>query len=178
MPSPVAHIAMGYVVYRASLPYVSKDHETSFGSVPRLLAIAAAFSLLPDIDAGAGIVMGDMGRFHNNATHSLFSTFLVALGIGALAKKFRRGRFAFWFSLSLACYGLHVLMDRFSTGRGVMLFWPLSTQRYSSPFTLFYGLHWSHGWISIDHLWTVATESVFSIGPPFLVAQVDGEENY
>jgi inner membrane protein len=42
-----------------------------------------------------------------------------------------------------------------------MLFWPFTQQRFSSPVTLFYGLHWSKGLFSIDHVWTVLTEGLF-----------------
>jgi inner membrane protein len=52
-------------------------------------------------------------------------------------------------------------MDALTAERGVMLFWPLTQARFSSPVKLFYGLQWGLGWFSIWHLWTIFTESVF-----------------
>ncbi len=49
-------------------------------------------------------------------------------------------------------------MDAFTIGRGVMILWPFSIDRYASPVSLFYGVHWSDGWVSVRHLWTMVTE--------------------
>ncbi|NIV75262.1 MAG: hypothetical protein GWN37_10615, partial [Gammaproteobacteria bacterium] len=45
------------------------------------------------------------------------------------------------FLLTLVCYELHVLLDYLTVGRGVMLLWPLSAERFAPPIYLFYGLH-------------------------------------
>ena len=52
-------------------------------------------------------------------------------------------------------------MDFFTIGRGVMVFWPLSLERFASPVPLFYGLHWSDGYLSERHLITLVTELGF-----------------
>jgi inner membrane protein len=131
---------------------------------------AVGLSLLPDVDAVVGIAAGDLGRFHNNLTHSLFVALGVALIAGGLASLGRHlplwlarlaesmpgfGR-AFW--LALVCYGAHVALDWMTYGKGVMAFWPLTDRRFSSPITVFYGLRWSEGIWSSHHLVTVLTE--------------------
>jgi hypothetical protein len=52
-------------------------------------------------------------------------------------------------------------MDYFTFGRGVMAWWPFSSERFQSPVKLFHGLHWSDGVLSLQHVWTVATEAAF-----------------
>ncbi len=67
-----------------------------------------------------------------------------------------------WGAMILLCFELHVLMDLFTIGRGVKVLWPLSDARYSPPIKLFYGLHWSDGWLSVRHLWTLLSEAAFA----------------
>jgi hypothetical protein len=52
-------------------------------------------------------------------------------------------------------------MDALTADRGVMMFWPLTGERYASPVKIFYGLQWGLGWFSPWHLWTLFTESLF-----------------
>jgi membrane-bound metal-dependent hydrolase YbcI (DUF457 family) len=120
------------------------------------------FSLLPDLDSVAGVFAGDFGRYHNNLTHSLFVGPVAALLFGtAMQVAYKRG-FGFWFCVALAAYELHVLMDWTTIGRGVMAWWPLTDTRFRAPISLFYGLHWSQGWLSVRHLWTLVTELAFA----------------
>ena len=49
-------------------------------------------------------------------------------------------------------------MDFFTSGRGIMLLWPVSEQRFKPSFSVFYGLHWSDGLFSSRHIWTVTSE--------------------
>lgn len=156
MPSPLAHVAAGYVVYRIA---ARSADSTSRWSRPRLFLAAAVLSLLPDVDSVLGIVLGDFGRYHNNVSHSLFVALLVALAIGLGAALGGGQRFAFWFALASTCYGLHIVLDYFTWGRGVMALWPAVPDRLSPPLVLFYGFHWSQGWVSLQHLWTLVTEA-------------------
>jgi membrane-bound metal-dependent hydrolase YbcI (DUF457 family) len=115
------------------------------------------------VDAFAGLLAGDLGHFHNQWTHSLFVGLLAAL---AVALAFWRGRGPFpwanWGLLTLA-YGLHSLMDAATLhGRGVMLFWPFSPERFHTPVRLFSGVQWSDGVWASAHLWTLFTEALFA----------------
>jgi inner membrane protein len=163
MPSPLAHAAMGYAIYRLYHPHLSQKYADPQRLEPRLLLTTVGLSLLPDSDSALGILMGDFGRYHNNATHSLVVGLAVALAIGGIVWLTKHAKFVTWFTLTLICYELHVLMDYFTVGRGVMLFWPFSSLRYSSSLKLFYGLHWSDGLFSQQHLWTLVTELAFVV---------------
>ena len=56
---------------------------------------------------------------------------------------------------------LHLIMDSLTGGDGVMLFWPFSDARIGSPVRLFFGLQWSSGLWSRDHLLTLVSEGLF-----------------
>jgi membrane-bound metal-dependent hydrolase YbcI (DUF457 family) len=164
MSSPIAHTAVGYLFWRKAR-----------GEFP-LARHAAAFillSLIPDFDALPGILSGDLYRYHNNLSHSLFAGAAAALFIGLAAGAARAGKVRTWAGYGLLCYWTHVLMDYLTVGRGVMLFWPLSSERHVSPLTVFYGLHWSEGLWSSHHIYTVLTESLF-VGALFLLLRLSG----
>jgi hypothetical protein len=161
MPSPIAHLASGYLAYRIGR-HQSPRLEAEASTSPLLLLTAALYSLLPDVDSIAGLLLGDFGRYHNNGTHSLLVGLALSL-IGAALIAWKRQGFALWFLLAASCYGMHVLMDAATPGRGVMALWPLSERRFLLPLPLFYGLHWSDGWFSLRHLWTALTEILFAV---------------
>jgi inner membrane protein len=163
MPSPIAHMAAGYVIYRTYNIRRGWSDPKSPERVPLAMVAALGLSLLPDVDSVAGFLMGDFGRFHNDWTHSLIVGLGVSVVVGSLALFKKSAVKKEWFLLTLLCYGLHVVMDFFTIGRGVMALWPFSTERYASPIKVFYGLHWSDGWLSIRHLWTLITELCFVV---------------
>jgi membrane-bound metal-dependent hydrolase YbcI (DUF457 family) len=162
LPSPIVHSTAGYVVYRFSKGNMPEVWQKRVGPVSLFLLLTLVFSNLPDLDAVPGFILGDFGKFHNNGTHSLIVALLVALIFGFALSRKRRGEFISWFLLILISYGTHILLDFFTWGgRGVMLFWPFSTERFQSGLALFYGVRWADGLLSINHLWTLGTEVVF-----------------
>ena len=160
MPSPIAHAAAGYLVYRGLSTHFS-------GLRPEMVWAGIVLSLLPDVDAAVGILLGDMGRYHNHMMSSPFFAVLVSLGVGAIGWRWR-GEFRPWFVLALVCYLVHIVMDFLTRSRGPMLLWPLSDERFKPPFTLFYGVHWSDGLFSSRHIWTAITE----LGTVFILVLV------
>lgn len=163
MPSPLAHTTAGYAVYRL-LRRRRSDGEPQVWRLPLILLVTLVFSILPDFDTVAGILAGDIGRYHNQGTHSLVVGLLVALFFAVLLARGRMHAFKAWFPPLLLSYELHVLMDVVTLGeRGVMLLWPLSSARFDVPFTLFYGVRWSEGIFAWQHLVTLATEALFAL---------------
>jgi membrane-bound metal-dependent hydrolase YbcI (DUF457 family) len=150
VPSPIAHAAAGYLIYRG----VSRN---SAEFRPTLLWLCAGLSLLPDIDAAAGLLLGDMGRYHNNMMASPAFALFMSLVVGGIAWRLN-GAFRPYFLLALVCYLTHITMDFFTNGRGIMLLWPLTEERFTPPFSIFYGVHWSDGLYSSRHIWTAVTE--------------------
>ncbi len=160
MPSPIAHMAAGYVVFEFARSRM-RDVDKSTLRLCILLMGTLSLSLLPDMDSVAGIAMRDFGSYHNNLTHSFAMGLCAALVIAGVAALLDRKHVMAWMLIGLACYELHVLMDFFTLGRGVMIFWPASNARWEPTFKLFYGLHWSDGWFSHKHLWTLLNEVLF-----------------
>lgn len=172
MPSPVAHLGAGYVIYRQSKNRLPEDRRR-FWVIPLQVVAVAALSLLPDLDTIPAVLFGDMQRYHNNISHSLFFAIPVALVCAGLFTLVYRSNFWTWFFVSLVSYEIHIIMDFFTAERGVMLFWPLLEARFASPVKLFMGLQWGLGWFSIWHLWTFLTEGIFCLVVIFLSVQFE-----
>lgn len=161
MPSPLAHATVGYVVYRTWPAGYDPTGGARLTSVPALLVASVGLCLVPDVDAAVGILAGNLGRYHNNFMGSPLFGVLAAFAAATALRALTGEAFGRWFLLALVCYELHVLMDFFTIGRGVMLLWPWTEARFSPPFEIFYGLRWSDGLISVRHLWTLFTETLF-----------------
>jgi inner membrane protein len=109
------------------------------------------------------MIFGDMQRYHNNFSHSFVFAIPVALMVAGLFHKVYHSNFWLWFVVCLISYDLHIIMDIFTDGRGVMMFWPLTEVRFAAPIEIFIGLKWGEGWFSLWHLWTILTESLFGL---------------
>jgi hypothetical protein len=162
MPSPIAHLGVGYAIYRLYRHKLPED-RSRFWKLPLQLVLVAGLSMLPDLDVIPAIIFRDMRAYHNNFSHSLIFGIPVALLIAGIFHRIYRSNFWLWFLICFVSYDLHVIMDAMTAERGVMMFWPLTEARFASPIKLFYGLQWGLGWFSIWHLWTIFTESLFSL---------------
>lgn len=145
--------------HRISPATLRRGFFNSFG----LLCVVGFFSMLPDCDAVGAMLFADSGEFgnwHNQGTHSLISGLAVALVAVVLALLLRRGRKAavWWGAIVLLSYALHVILDFCTRGRGVMLLWPFSEQRFKLDPPIFMGVHWSEGFISFWHILTALQE--------------------
>jgi membrane-bound metal-dependent hydrolase YbcI (DUF457 family) len=125
--------------------------------------MVVGLSMLPDLDVIPAILLRDMKAYHNNFSHSLIFAIPVAFLIAGIFQRIYRSNFWLWFLICLISYDLHVIMDALTAERGVMMFWPLTQDRFASPVKLFYGLQWGLGWSSIWHLWTIVTELCFAM---------------
>jgi hypothetical protein len=160
MPSPIAHLGAGYAIYLLYKQKLPADRK-SIWKLPLQLILVAGLSMLPDLDIIPALLFRDMRAYHNNFSHSLLFGIPVAFAIAGIFQRVYRTNFWLWFVVCLVSYDMHVLMDALTAERGVMMFWPLTQERFGSPVKLFYGLQWGLGWFSIWHLWTIFTESVF-----------------
>lgn len=156
MPSPYAHAIAGIAI---STPYLNSKIRAMQHKEDIVTLIV--FSLLPDLDALPGLLVGNMSLYHNQFTHSpLFAiiVFLIYSGIRRMIPPSRS--LIHTLKLSAGAYGLHLIMDVFTHGRGLMLSWPFSDERYSPPFVLFYGFRHSEPLLSTSHIITFVTESL------------------
>ena len=163
MPSPIAHLSGGSLLRRwaaGRCERVRKSQDCRFWPL-LLTGCCLFFTMLPDIDAVIGILAGDLGRFHNQGTHSLLALALATAAGGSVFYAFFREnpRLCFW--IAFLCYGLHLLMDFFCYGRGLKLLWPWLDIRIKPHLYIFMGVHWSDGLRTPWHLLTALNEVVF-----------------
>lgn len=98
------------------------------------------FANAPDLDFIPGLLTGHPLAVHRMATHSLLAA-LVAAAVMALALSWR-GRATAFTAARIAFFGVlsHIALDYFcapAVNEGVMLFWPVSTQRFAATPALF-----------------------------------------
>lgn len=157
MPSPIAHIAVGAII-GVAVSNKSQDKRLMWAAP----AVCILFSIMPDFDLLAGFLMRDIGTYHNQFTHSPGFGLMACLVLTPVMRKFLPGlRVGQVFALIALCYGLHIVMDFMTYGRGLKLLWPFSEDRFRSPVLLFYGVRWSDGLFTAKHFITLANETVF-----------------
>lgn len=162
MPSPIAHLGVGYAIYRYHKHRLLHDQRRIW-KFPLQLVMVIGLSMVPDLDMIPAIIFRDMKAYHNNISHSLLMAIPVAFLIAGIFQRIYKSNFWLWFVICLVSYDLHVIMDALTAERGVMMLWPLTSDRFAPPIKLFYGLQWGLGWFSLWHLWTIFTESLFVI---------------
>lgn len=162
MPSPIAHLSVGYALYRHYKNRLPEPGGHNW-KLPLQMVLVAGLSMLPDLDVIPAILLKDMQRYHNNFSHSLLFAVPIAFLVAGIFHRIYRSNFWLWFVICLISYDLHVFMDALTAERGVMLLWPFTDERFASPVKLFYGLQWGLGWFSLWHLWTIFTEGLFGL---------------
>lgn len=164
MPSPIAHISMGCFLWFWLRRRMNGVWQTFKMGPVLLFGLFVFFSVAPDLDAVMGIITGDLGKYHNQQSHSLLFGLGVTLLLAAvLAKLFKAVPFRRWVLLMTTGYLTHIIMDWFCYGRGVKLLWPLTNHRFQAPLEIFGGFHWSQGWWHPRHLYTAAEELLFGL---------------
>jgi membrane-bound metal-dependent hydrolase YbcI (DUF457 family) len=172
--SPIAHAAVGYVIYAAFRHRLPKEPILGIPAAWAWPPVAIFLSLLPDADAAIGIPLHNLEHYHNNLTHSLLVGFVGALVLMAVLRWIARLpiKVGFWFALT-GVYG-HILIDLLTDSRGTMLLWPFSVARFGSPITIFTGVPWSHPLTDPLYLETIFYDCCFAaavIGIVFLVSR-------
>ena len=176
MPSPIAHLGAGYALYRYYKHKLPQDQRYFYKfSLPMIMV--TGLSLLPDLDVIPAIIFRDMRVYHNNISHSLLFAVPISFFVGGILNRMYRSSYWQWVLICLISYDLHIIMDSLTAERGVMMFWPLSQNRFVSPIRIFYGLQWGLGWFSVWHLWTIFTESVFVLVLMLIVNHFDRRQN-
>jgi len=100
----------------------------------------------PDLDFLPGLVSGDINRFHQGVSHSVFAA-LVFGGFLALTAACRGARASKIGLAAFSLYSSHLLADFFCEDKrapwGIPLWWPVSKEHFISPRTIFQGV--KHG---------------------------------
>ena len=136
MASPVGHTLLGLAL------------GSGRGSSPRLsaawLLLAAVAANAPDLDYLAGLLAGDLGRFHRGISHSAFAALLFGIAVGLAVRVANRGAFgrtAVWAGL---LYLSHIVIDLlgFDHGglSGMPILWPITDETVYWPWPFLPGL--------------------------------------
>ena len=128
MPLPPLHSFTGYTIYRSS-------DKTGEQRTWTWALLAVVLANLPDIDFLPGAWVGETGRFHRGPTHSLAAAVICGLVAGLIARVWKKDSFkkSAWFAFM--AYASHIVLDFFSEAHSQMvIFWPFSSARFSSPF--------------------------------------------
>ena len=148
MPSPLGHILFGAGVYLGTI----RDQDRSWRrwGVALLSSIAADFDFLP------GMLIGVPGAFHHGASHSILFAFLFGAVLWLLARMWAPDEEAARPAMvAVLAYASHVILDLVSVsngGRGLPLFWPISSERFGSDLGIFG--HFNHAGLR-DGIWSV-----------------------
>jgi membrane-bound metal-dependent hydrolase YbcI (DUF457 family) len=129
MPSPVGHSLMGYIIYRMA------GRPAKVRSWPEIAAYLFDANA-PDLDFVPGLIVGDLGRFHQGPSHSITFAILFALVMCPFFSRPLRA-FVMGFSLYLSRVLLDYLVQDPSPPLGVQVFWPFSDKYYMAPFAFF-----------------------------------------
>jgi membrane-bound metal-dependent hydrolase YbcI (DUF457 family) len=118
-----------------------------------------------DLDIALGYALGQNGfHVHGEFTHSLTMALVFAMIFALWARLIAPAIFARALVAGFLAYASHLALDFVNHGRGIMLLWPLSGERYSAPFELFYGVRHSDLTDLRHHAITIATELAFAAG--------------
>ncbi|MEX0745168.1 MAG: metal-dependent hydrolase [Phycisphaeraceae bacterium] len=158
MPTPLAHGSLVLfarpLLTRCGLADLPRARRWGF------YALVLAALLLPDADFAMLLLPAHPLHQHGTFTHSLAAALLFAPVFALVGRWLLMGRAAWGLLvvLGFTFYSAHVLMDCFTAGRGVMLFWPMSESRFASPVALFVGAEHSSPLLWRRHVLTLVNE--------------------
>jgi inner membrane protein len=179
--TPIGHALVGFAVYET----VSGPGDRGAGRRRTwlLALLVMVFAVGPDFDFVPGILQGKPALYHQGLSHSLsFALVLSAIGATLFGRIGRN--YGSVFLLFALAYTSHLVVDLFGPdGRipyGIPLFWPLSSEYFQSPVTVFMVVRhaavtdagtaaWIRGVFSWHNVWAVGLE-VLLLGPLALVA--------
>ena len=148
MPSPLAHILAGGVLYLAG---------TSRKQASRLILGAAIVgSIAPDLDFLPGFLIRNPSAFHHGISHSSGFALLFGTLVFLVLRYFQYSDIAARAALmATLAYGFHAILDAVSVGEGaksVPLLWPFSRHDFGVNVSLFG--HFHHDGFA-DGIWSV-----------------------
>jgi inner membrane protein len=133
MPLPIAHSLAGVAAGKVRpLPFFEKKWMDYLFLI--CLSNAADLDFLP------GFLLGTPSLYHHGVSHSLGAALVVGFFSGGYFK-WKRGNYWKYFAVTGLVYYFHIILDSFTEDTrfpyGVMLFWPLCSDYFTSGFILF-----------------------------------------
>jgi inner membrane protein len=130
---------MGYALYDST-----RKDDTRFSW--RLLVLLVILANIPDADFLPGLLVGNANQWHHHYfSHSLGAAIIVGLFTTYFYTRGTDRKFAPYFGLFFGAYFSHLVLDYFTADTseplGLPIFWPLTTQYFYSPKTIFMAVH-------------------------------------
>lgn len=158
MPSPLAHCSLAIVAW-PSLHAVGAPRWRRWA----LLALLLGALIAPDADILLDPILGrPWFATHGGPMHSLAAGVLFAIVFVLAARVIVPAPATRLAVIGLLAYWSHVLLDACTLGRGVMVLWPLSSERFATPVPLFYGVRHGEWGAWPLHGITLGTEAIFA----------------
>ncbi|MDH3376991.1 MAG: metal-dependent hydrolase [Gammaproteobacteria bacterium] len=150
MASPVGHSLIGLAAGHLTGRHLPVATWGWFWFV--LLTANAA-----DLDFVPGLLVGDMNRFHHQASHSLAAAAMFGVVVAVVARRYNCSARA-WGLSGCAIYASHLAGDviaaDYGAPFGIPLWWPFSMDYVISPIPVFSSIH--HGDASDTNLRVLA----------------------
>lgn len=172
MASPVGHSLCGLAI-AAFFPRL-------FSLKNWVLWIAIlCFANLPDMDYLFGFFTGNPNTFHRLWTHSLGFMLMVGVLVLFIERWVNRAWKFQWSILAMLLIFFHLVVDYLGVDTrgdvGIPIFWPVSSENFISPVSIFRDIHKSNSsgnfiqsLFSVYNLWTIIQE-ILILGSVFIV---------
>lgn len=162
MASPIGHTLCGFAI-ASNFP-----KQFSFKNWVYWITVLI-FTNLPDFDYLFGFIAGNPNEYHRLWTHSLGFMFLSGLFVFFL-QRVMQGKWGIkWPLLAMALVFSHLVVDYLGVDTrgdvGIPVFWPLISENFISPISIFRDIHKSNSsgnfiqsLFSVYNLWTIIQE--------------------
>ncbi len=130
---------MGYALYDST-----RKDDARFSW--RLLLLLVILANLPDADFLPGLLVGNANQWHHHYfSHSLGAAIVVGVLTAFFYTKGADRKFGLYCGLFFGAYFSHLVLDYVTTDTsepfGLPMFWPLTSEYYYSPITVFMSVH-------------------------------------
>ncbi len=162
MSSPVAHTSLFLLFW----PRLRAKIQSTASRPRRLLFATALLATLmgPDFDlVGWFFTDAPISTYHNGPTNSLFMITIGGVAFAIIARCIIRLPWPTLFAVGCTAYASHILVDFMTSGRGLQLFWPLSSARFQSPFILLRGVEHTGSVTLGTHALNLLSDILFAI---------------
>ena len=161
MPSPIAHAVTGYCLGRL-WPEMFLSENITRKKQRLLIGIGILSAVVADLDFLPQLV-SDVS-LHRGISHSLGIAALCSVMLALLLYRGSQRALFFAVGLGFIAYASHLLMDLLTTGgRGIPIFWPMTSHLVQLPVTIFPQVHHSEGLFYSGHIPVLVFETTFAL---------------
>ncbi|QUY42264.1 metal-dependent hydrolase [Acaryochloris marina] len=160
MPSPIAHSATAYFLYKITPQNNRSIHLNRHRWID--LAYIIVIGNIADLDFIPHLILE--GSFHRGPSHSLCIALLISIGCTLIFKWLHQSTFQRLFLLTFGIYISHLFLDFWTAGgSGMKLLWPFTNAFIKSPIAFFPSVRHSEGLFYPGHIVFMTFETIYSV---------------